>query len=324
MPAAIGMNAWLVRGDDPVLVGEAARALLHELSGGDPLSVEELAGDDTVTVGTIVETCQTPPFLGDRRVVLARDVARFDGEALGPLLAWLAEPLPTTRLVMTAGPGRLSVELANAVKRVGAVVDTAPGQSSRDRAGWLDRRLAEAPVRLDRDAARQLGDHLGEDVGRLSALLDTLAAAYGPGARVGVAELEPYWGGAGGVPPWDLTDAVDRGRAADALRLLHRLVDGGGRHPLELMAILHRHFGAMLRLDGAEVAGEKGAAELVGMAPYPAKKVLEQSRRLGSAKVGRAVELLAAADVDLRGASGLPAILVLEILLIRLCGLARR
>jgi hypothetical protein len=40
--------------------------------------------------------------------------------------------------------------------------------------------------------------------------------------------------------------------------------------------------------------------------------------------VGRAVELLAAADVDLRGASGLPAILVLEILLIRLCGLARR
>jgi DNA polymerase III subunit delta len=126
------------------------------------------------------------------------------------------------------------------------------------------------------------------------------------------------------VPPWDLTDAVDRGRAADALRLLHRMVDGGGRHPLELMATLHRHYGAMLRLDGAEVAGEKGAAELVGMAPYPAKKVLEQSRRLGSAKVGRAVELLAAADVDLRGASGLPAILVLEILLIRLCGLARR
>ncbi|MGH9157001.1 MAG: DNA polymerase III subunit delta [Acidimicrobiales bacterium] len=318
------MNAWLIKGDDPALVGEAARNQVHELSGGDGLCVEELAGDDTVTVGAIVETCQTPPFLGNRRVVLARDMARFDSDELAPLLAFLAAPLPTTFLVMTAGAGRLSVKLTNAVKKVGTVVDTAPGQSRGDRATWLDRKLAEAPVRLDREAARLLGAHLGEEVGRLSSLLDTLAGAFGPGARIGAAALEPYLGGAGGVPPWDLTDAVDRGRVADAIGLLHRMLDGGGRHPLEIMATLHRHYGGMLRVDGAEVAGEKAAVELLGLAPYPAKKILEQSRRLGSAKVGRAVELLAAADVDLRGASSWPPELVMEVLVTRLSGLARR
>lgn len=317
-------HAWLVKGDDPVLVGDALRQLVGEVSGGDSLCVEDLGGDDDVTVGTVVEACQTPPFLGDRRVVVARDVARFPADDIAPLLAWLAAPLETTRLVMTAGPGRLNVKLANAVKKVGTVVETAPGQSKGDRAGWMDRQLASAPVRLDRAATRRLADHLGEDVSRLSALLETLAAAYGTGARVGIAELEPYWGGAGGVPPWELTDALHAGQAAAALRVLHRMLDGGGRHPLALMATLQAHYGALLRVDGADVAGEKEAAELLRMAPYPAKKALEQSRRMGSARIGRAIELLAGADVDLRGASGLPPQLVLELLVARLCALARR
>jgi len=318
-----GGHAWLVKGDDAVLVGDVVRRLVTDLSGGDSLCVEDLGGDD-VSVGSVVEACQTPPFLGDRRVVVARDVARFSADDIVPLLAWLVAPLDTTRLVMTAGPGRLNVKLANAVKKVGTVMESGPGQSRGDRAGWLDRQLAAAPVRLDRAAARRLAEHLGEDVSRLAALLETLAATYGQGARVGLAELEPYWGGAGGVPPWELTDALHTGQAAAALRALHRMLDGGARHPLALMATLHTHYAALLRVDGADVAGEAQAAELLGMAPYPAKKALEQARRMGSARVGRAVELLAAADVDLRGASGLPPQLVLEVLVARLCALARR
>lgn len=315
------MNAWLVRGDDPALVGDEVRRLVTELSGGDPLAVEELAAD--AGAAAVVDACSTPPFLGRRRVVVAREVGRFGAEEVAPLLSWLADPLPTTALVLTGGGGQVGTRLVNAVRRVGSVVDAGAG-TGRARAQWLASRLKAGPVRLDARAADALGRHLGEDVARLGSLLEALAAAYGPGARVGPEELEPFLGRAGAVAPWDLTDAVDRGDVAGALAQLRRLLDGGERHPLVVTATLHRHYAAMLRLDGAGVADEASAAALLGMAPYPARKALTQARRLGGVRVARAVELLAAADVDLRGATAVPPEAVLEILVARLARLGRR
>lgn len=312
------MNAWLVKGDDPTLVADAVRALVQELSAGDTTAVEEHSGDD-VEPGTIAEACQTPPFLAARRVVVAREVGRFRTDELAPLLEWLADPLPTTGLVLTAGGGQVSQKLVNAVKKVGTVVETSAGRG-RARSQWLAERLKDAPVRLDRRAADQLGAHLGEDVGRLTTLLDALAVSYGEGATIGVEELAPFLGEAGAVAPWDLTDAIDRGRegTADALAQLHRLLGAGERHSLVVLATLHRHYGAMLRLDGAGVGDENEAAALLGTGPYPAKKAMVQARRLGPAKIAQAMGWLAEADVDLRGAKGWPDNLVLEVLVARL------
>ena len=75
----------------------------------------------------------------------------------------------------------------------------------------------------------------------------------------------------------------------------------GGRHPLQLMAILHGHYGRLARLDGVAVASEAQAADVLGIKPgFPAKKALTQYRRLGGDGVRRAIDLLAAADLDLR------------------------
>ena len=49
-----------------------------------------------------------------------------------------------------------------------------------------------------------------------------------------------------------------------------------------------------------------------------AKKALEQSRRLGSSRIAEAINLIAAADLDVRGASGLDSAIVVEILVARL------
>lgn len=315
MSAEAPLVAWLVKGDDPTLVADEVRRLVAELSGGDAMAVEELPPE--APASALADACQTPPFLAERRVVVAREVGRFLTDELAPLLAWLADPLPTTALVLTGGGGQVSVKLVNAVRKVGTVVDAGSG-TGKARVQWLAIRLRSAPVRLDARAADALGRHLGEDVARLSTLLDALAAAYGEGARVGEDELEPFLGQAGGVAPWELTDAIDRGDAAAALPQLRRMLEGGERHPLAVMATLHRHYAAMLRLDGAGVADEQAAAGLIGTGPYPAKKALAQARRLGSAGVGRAMELLAAADLDLRGATGAPDVVVLEVLVARL------
>jgi len=321
MPA---LPVYLVRGDQPGLLADAVKHLVAELAEGDAgLMPEELAGDD-YTVGALVDAAQTPPFFGDRRVVVARDVGRFSTHDVEPLIAYLRDPLPTTSLVLVAGGGQVARSLVEAVRKAGHVVDAGvPG--GRGRSTWLAARLKEGPVRLDARAAAMVGEHLGDDVDRLTSLLEMLAAAYGPGARLGPEEVAPLLGGVGSVAPWELTDAIDRGDTAVAVTVLRRLIGAGGRHPLVILATLHSHFGRMLRLDGADVADEAAAAALLGMtgSTYPAKKALVQVRRIGHGAVARAIHLLAEADLALKGAVDWPAEVVLEVLVARLSTVGR-
>ncbi len=324
--AAADAPAYLVRGDDPSLVGQAVHELLSRLSGDhDPAMVVEehgSAGGDDLDAAAVVDALTTPPFLTDRRIVVVREAGRLGAADAGRLVECLDTPVDGVRVVFAAGGGTVPAALVKAVERVGSVVDTSL-RTGRDRAQWLAEHLRAAPVHLDGPAAARLEEHLGGDVNRLSGLVDTLAAAYGVGAKVDEEHLAPFLGEPGTVAPWDLTDAIDTGRTDEALAMLGRLLGPGAFHPLALLGILHRHYAAMLRLDGAEVSTGEEAAALLGMrSAFPAKKALEQSRRLGSARIGRAVVLLAGVDLDLRGRSALPDDVVLEVLVARLSRLA--
>lgn len=328
-----GVAAWLVQGDDDILIAERTRSLVAELlAGEDPTLALEDVGADADLAG-VADACRTPPFLAGRRVVIVREIDSRTTDELAPILAYLEDPLPTTALVMVAGGAsragegrRLSSKLLTAVKAHGQVVSTAV--SGREAGGWLRQRINASPVRLDRPAEALLEAHLGEDVSRLGALLDVLGAAYGEGATLSAADLEPYLGEAGGVAPWDLTDAIDTGNAAAALVNLHRMLEGGQRHPLAVLATLHRHVQSILRVDDPAVTSEAQAAEAMGIArgrsTFPAKKALAAARLLGSARVAEAVGLVADAEVAIKGGIDWPAPLVLELAVARLCQLARR
>src|ERR1700722_13056579 len=209
---APGRAVWLVQGDDPSLIADALHQLLDELVGPADRSfaVEDFRGDE-VDLAAVADACRTPPFLSGRRVVVVRDIGRFSTEEVTPLVAYLDDPSPTTALVLVGGEGRLAPKLAAAVKAHGHVIGTQV--SGRDVRSFVKDRIRRSPIRLEGGAEELVEEHLGEDLGRLAALLDVLAAAYGDGARLAPAEGEPYLGQAGSVLPWDLTDAIDKGNS---------------------------------------------------------------------------------------------------------------
>lgn len=310
-----------MKGDDPALLSQAVRTLLAELLGDRPadLTIQEISEESDASV--VLDASQTPPFLTDRRIVLVRHAGRFRADEVEPLLAYLSAPLETTVVVLVAGGGALPTRLVKAIRNGGHVVDAAaPGGKARQ--GWIAERLRKGPVALDRSAAALLQDRLGEELGQIDGVLDALAAAYGEGAKLGIDDLRPFLGTGGIAAPWELTDAIDGGDTETALAQLRRMLDGGGRHPLVVMATLQRHVGNLLRLDGRDVASEGEAAALLGVAPYPAKKALAQARRLGRPVIMRAMRLVAEADIELRGSSSWPGDMVLEVLVARLSRLA--
>ncbi|MEA3020858.1 MAG: polymerase subunit delta [Actinomycetota bacterium] len=323
------LPVYLVRGSDLALRNEALHTLVHDLVGdGDAgLMVEDFDFAEDADPGAIVDAARTPPFLTGRRIVVARDVTNHSTDALAVIIDYLDDPSPTTSLVLVAANGEQGPKgpkaLADAVKKVGHVIDASiPG--GRGRSMWLQDHLKGAPVRLDGAALKAVDEHLGEDLGRLTNLLESLAAAYGAGSKVSVDEVEPFLGEAGGVPPWELTDAIDSGDIARGLTALHRMMAAGGRHPLQIMATLHGHFANMLRLDGLDLRNEAEAAQVLGMkkSTYPAKKAMDQGRKLGHDGVSRAIQLIADADLTFRGlGKSWPEDITMEVLVARLCRL---
>jgi DNA polymerase-3 subunit delta len=314
------MAVHLVTGDDESLVLSAVGELLDSLvgEGERALMVDDFDGPD-YELAAVVDAAQTPPFLTDRRVVVARGVGRFNADDVVPLVAYLHDPMPSTDLVLVGGGGRMPKSLTDVVKKTGTVRDTTPPSRSQDRLAWFDEHVRSAGVRLDAGAVRTLAEWLGEDAGRLQGILEVLKSTYGEGQVLRSTEVTPFLGDAGGVPPWDLTDAIDKGDTTKALRLVHRMMRAGERHPLQVMSILHGHYAKLLTLDGAGAADEASVAAVLGIKPgFPARKMLDQHRKLGSGGTARAISLLAQADLDLRGAKEWPEELVMEVLVARL------
>lgn len=319
------MATYLLSGNDESILRSAVHDLVDELVGdGDRAMMVDEFDDDEYELRLVVDAAQTPSFLTDRRVVVARDVGRFSADELTPLLGYLADPLESSDLVLVVNGGSVPKKLVDAVKTTGTVTNTSPPSRPKDRQGWITDHIAAAGLRIKPDAAAQLGAWLGEDAGRLDGILATLTSAYGVDHVLTFADVEPFLGDAGGVPPWDFTDAIDAGDTTRALTLLGRMMHAGGRHPLQIMAIMHNHYANLAKLDGAGARSEADAMAATGIkSAFPAKKAMQTYNRLGPAATRRAFQLLAQADLDLRGAKDLEPELVMEVLVARLSKLRR-
>lgn len=325
----------LIKADDPVVLSQHLSGLITDLVGdGDrTLMVEELtdanySSDGPAIIAPLVDAAQTAPFLTERRVVIGRHVGRFTkADQVKPLVEYLADPLPTTDLILVWEKGPDQARQGTVPKSLKTAVDDSGGEiidlgipRGKGADKWLEAQIASAEVSLDPSARSLLGERLGEDRSRVFQILQTLDSTFGPGARLSAADVAPYLGDAGDVPPWDLTDAIDRGDVAAAIDTASRMMAAGGRHPLQLMASLHSHVARLLKLDGSDARGEKQAAALLGMkgSTFPAKKALAQTKKLGSGKIARQIDLLAQADLDLRGEKAWPPEQVIEVLVARL------
>src|SRR5699024_3472057 len=112
--------------------------------------------------------------------------------------------------------------------------------------------------------------------------------------------------------------------------VLDRILRGVNRHAFQVMSTLRSHVGRMLALDSSPVTDDIENAMVLGLkgSTFPAKKALNQVRKVGSERVQEMIGLLAGADLDLKGARQYPADvrddLVMEMLVARLAARSRR
>jgi DNA polymerase-3 subunit delta len=342
-------GVYLVKGGDPILRDRELARLLEELVGDEDRTllveeytvpakasaahagadedapVEDVAGAAPIVAG-VVNAAQSPPFMTSKRIVVVRDYEALPADAVAPIVAMLGDLLDTTDVVFVTGAGgRVVKALADALS--GANVR---GGASEKLTDVLQRELDRAGLTLRGDAARVVLAHLGDDAGRIAALVDLWSSTFGAGAHLELDDVTPYLNEAGAVKPFELTNRIEEGDVAGALEVLHRLLTVTSptqpkpMHPLQILGILNGRYRKLARLDADALATVDDAHAIWGgKSSYPAKKALEATRALGSDGLARAFAELHRADVGIKGATGLPEDAVLEIAVARLANLQR-
>ena len=221
----------LVLGDDPTLRSDVVRALITELVGADDpsLALEDfaLAGraddgageGDTGTsdgrpsvIATALGAASTPPFGTERRVIVLREVGALGAADTDAVVRYLADPMPTTVLVLVAGGGRTPAALTKAVKAAGGQEVRPSSERTGDALGSavagpdgsvrtevrIPDRTAAGPVTVDLvgDRSAVVADVVLQVAGSGTTLTDDGAGA---GVSGGVGDLVPLTVAAGAL-----------------------------------------------------------------------------------------------------------------------------
>lgn len=317
------MSVVLFHGSDDTLLSDAVAERVRQLVGAEDrtLMVEDYALDHSMAAA--VGSAETPSMFTERRVVVLREVGKRPTDDLEILARYLTGPNDETDLIIEWGSGRVTKIIADAVKACGGQsIDPTPPSKTKDRRDWWETTIESSGLKFQPGAVRLLIDWLGEDVSRFSGLAETLRSTYGT-KTITVDDLQPFLGERGDSKPWDLTDAIEAGDAPVALTVLRRLMQAGERHPIQILAQLHNHYARLARLDGAEISTAADAEAILGIKGFPAQKAVTAYRGLGSSGVRRAYGLLAGADRDLRGGTGLEEGVVMDVLVARLARLTK-
>lgn len=289
---------WLVSGDEPLLVGEAAdaiRARARELGFSER---ETFFVEPRFDWSPVLGSSQSLSLFATQRLLEIRLPSPRPGAEGGKVLAGLAaDPPPdTVVLVITGRLERDSFASAwfKAFEKHGTVVQAWPieiGELHR----WVAERARRHGIALDEAGARLLAERVEGNLLAAHQEIEKLALTHGPG-KMGEDEVAEAVANSARYDVFQLGEAALAGDAVRALRILEGL-RGEGAEPTLVLWVLAREIRAL-----ADARRNRGAAPAYGRQGERRAAILNAAaRRMAGTRLGPLVSHAARTDRTIKG-----------------------
>lgn len=269
------------------------------------------------TAARVLSAAKTLPMMAKRRLVLVRDADELSADQLAAYIDYLAQPVAETCLCFVAEKADTRLRFFLQFKKHGLLLKLDP-LTDRQLPGFARAEAQRLGVKLDVGAAERIAEEIGADLGQIADALVRLSFYVQAGAPIRVSDVEEVVATTRQHTVFELVDAVGAGDREAALRLLTGIL--AAREPaLRLLAMLARHVRQLwvAREVVGRPAGE--AAQVLGVPPFVASKLLDQARRLPPARIGAMHEAIYHTDRTLK-LSKLDDARHMERLILQLCG----
>lgn len=267
-------------------------------------------------IGPVLDSARTLPMFAKRRLIIARGLDEVKADELAPLVDYIADPNPSTCLVLVAAAkfdGRLKI--FQALRKAGFLHEFARLRDWQ-LAEFITGEARRRKLSIDADAARALADSAGPELGRINLCLEQVALFAGEGTRITAAHVEAVVPESRERGIFELTKAIGAGQRQAALSLLANLL----KHrepPLRIQFMLVRQLRQIWRAKELDAQGapRPEIASRVGIAPHFLDDVLVPARRMSVAALERSFELLYEADKRLKSSRVDPEIQISRLVL---------
>ncbi len=298
--------AYLIHGDDHGRIAERRTRLRSMAEAASGTAGVEVFEAESCTPEAVIGALSAMTFAIGRRFVIADGVERWKDAEAEQVAAALAgvdpESLTVAFFAREEGRNKVPAALAKAVEAAGGVVAAESQVKPRELPRWVAQRADELGVQIDNQAARTLIAQVGDRQQRLLRELEKLALEHGPGASIGVEEVQESCASSAERKVWTLADAVAAGDAKAATRLLVELRGQGERVPGLLYNMVRRLRDA-LAIAEALAAGRPPAQIKKGlrMPGFAADRLIADAGRRDVEAYRRALELMADLEAESRG-----------------------
>jgi DNA polymerase-3 subunit delta len=342
---------YLFHGTDEFSMREALAALR---AGGDFGYNQDVFPGAEAPLAALIATCETFPFLSEQRLVVLEGLPKKSGGAGGAggagsgakkkgsagsagsagkkgaapgndpkaFIAGLADylpRLPETTVLVILGDEALEAThpLMQAARSAGADhvrQFTVPKGADLER--WIDARARARDSSITTEAVKMLALYVGENLRQLASELEKLALYAGQGGTIDAKTVRLLTSATKQARIFDLTDALARRERAQALAILHELLENE-ETPVALTAFIGSQVRTLMLIKDLSERGLRPPqiAETAGLHPFVVNKTLPLVRRFSMSQLKSAYRATLSVDTALKR-SRMPAELALDLLVI--------
>ncbi len=271
----------------------------------------------TDSVRSAIAAAEQLPMMSERRVVRVRDFARLRDADEDVLIAYLANPSPSTVMIFTADDLDKRKKSTKALLDACTVVDFSPLKDSEAKA-WAKTYLKSLKSAADDQVVSEIINLVGTDVQTLANELDKLTSAAVDTGRITTELVDELIGRTRELSNFELGDHLLANNRKRALETLHRLLNDGAE-PVMLIGLIAGNYhrlalGKHLLVRG----GREEVFRNISMPPFKRDAYISTLQRSDAKKLARGIQLTAAADLAIKTSQATPR-LQLELLV---CALA--
>jgi DNA polymerase III subunit delta len=250
------LPVYLLHGEEDFLLESALTAVLdavlpeeYRSLNLDVLDCGDVAGRD------IVARAASFPMMGDRRVVIAKNIERMVVQDLEQLTAYVDSPSESTVLILAGKKADLRRKPFSTLNVRGAAFEFAPVRDSSI-ASWITDRVSSYGATIDDEAADLLSVYVGVSLREVDSEINKLLTYLGDRTHVTAADVADVVGFSREYTIFQLQESMGRGDVRRAMTILDHMLDDGQALPY-FIVMLTGYFSSLWRLHHLVASREK-------------------------------------------------------------------
>lgn len=291
----------LVSGPQEVFGARAIDRIRHAVADGGP-AVEATRLDAAAYTPGALMVAASPSLFDDASLVVCESCEQMNDAFLADALAYAEAPMDDVVIVLRHGGGVRGKKLLDTLRKAGVPEYTCPAVTrDADVVDFVAGEFERGKRPIQASVVRAIVDAVGSDVAELAAAASQLMSDVD--GSISLEHVQRYYGTRVNATGFAVADAAVVGDVAGALTKARHALESG-IDPVPLNAALASRIRTLVKVGAARGRGIDDKA--LDMAPWQVDRARKDLRHWNAQSLALAIEVVAQADADIKGASRSP------------------